>query len=437
MNDKKITEELLQFIQDSPSMFHSVKAIQQYLDKAGFKYLPETESWKVKKGDACYTIRNHSSIVAFRVGKDLSNYHYQITAAHGDSPTFKVKNIPELSGPHEYLRLNVEAYGGMIDNTWFDRPLSVAGRVLVQNKNKVETKLLYIDRDICLIPNVAIHMNREVNKGVALNRQVDLCPLFSAGQLKKGAFDEMIAKELGVKKEAILGKDLFLVNRQKPVIWGWKDEFVSTPKLDDLQCAFTSLLGFLNGKNEKAVNVYCCFDNEEVGSNTKQGAMSTLLYDTLQRLNACLGKTSEEYYQAVAKSFLVSCDNAHAEHPNHVEMTDAVNCTYMNKGIVIKEAANQKYTTDAFSRAIFTSICNEAGVPTQTFANRSDAQGGSTLGNLSNTQVSVNAVDIGLPQLAMHSSYETAGIKDTAYAITALTKYFDTDISIDGLTAEY
>lgn len=437
MEDIKTTEELLQFIQDSPSMFHSIAAIRKYLDEAGFRFLPENKAWNIAKGDACYTIRNHSSIIAFKVGDKLDHYHFQMTAAHGDSPTYKIKTVPEIEGPNEYLRLDVEAYGGMIDNTWLDRPLSVAGRVLVKKDKKIETKLLYIDRDILLIPNLCIHMNRNINKGVELNRQVDLCPLFSAGVLKKGAFKQMIADELNVKTEDILGSDLFLVNRQKPVIWGYKDEFVSSAKLDDLQCAFVSLKAFLASQNTQAVNVYCCFDNEEVGSNTKQGALSTFLSDTLRRVNLSLNMSEDQFYQAIAKSFMVSCDNAHAVHPNHIEKTDPVNYAMMNHGIVIKESANQKYTTDAFSRAVFTDICNEAGVPVQTFANRSDAAGGSTLGNLSNTQISVNAVDIGLAQLAMHSSYETAGIKDTVYAILALEHYFNSNILIDDTQAEF
>lgn len=432
MNHIDVSKELLEFIQSSPSMFHTISTIQSYLDTAGFTYLPEKDAWKVERGGAYYTIRNNSSIIAFKVGNELSDYHFQLTAAHSDSPTYKVKNVAELEGQGEYLRLNVEGYGGMIDATWFDRPLTVAGRVLVQDGTAIESKHLYIDKDILIIPSVAIHFNRTVNEGYAYNRQIDLCPLFSAGELKQGDFDKMIASELGVAPEQILGKDLFLVNRQPPVIWGYKDEFVSTPKLDDLQCAFVSLKGFLSSKNEKDVSVYCCFDNEEVGSNTKQGAMSTFLHDTLARLNTALGKTDDEYYQAVAKSFLVSCDNAHAVHPNHPEKTDALNCAYMNKGIVIKEAANQKYTTDAVSRAVFTGICKAAGVPVQTFANRSDSVGGSTLGNLSNTQVSLHAVDFGLPQLAMHSSYETAGTKDTAYAIVGLQAFFDTNVQISG-----
>ena len=337
----KTARELLTFIEKSPSMFHSVKTIKEKLDAAGFVYLPEASGWELAKGGCYYTIRNHSSIIAFRVGRELSDYHFQMCASHSDSPTYKVKSVPELNGPGEYLRLDVEAYGGMIDNTWFDRPLSVAGRVLVRDGSRVVSRLLYIDRDLLLIPNVAIHFNREVNNGYKYNRQVDLCPLFSAGALEKGAFDEMIASELGVAKEDILGKDLFLVNRQPGTIWGYGDEFISSPKLDDLQCAFVSLEAFLQAENEKTVNVYCCFDNEEVGSNTKQGAMSTFLQDVLHRINAGLGKSVEDYYRAVAASFLVSCDNAHAVHPNHPEKTDAVNCAWMNKGIVIKESANQ------------------------------------------------------------------------------------------------
>lgn len=431
MNTIEISNELIQFIESSPSMFHSIKTIRTYLDEAGFTYLPESKAWDVKAGGKYYTIRNHSSLIAFKVGNSLDSYHFQMCASHSDSPTYKVKNVPELAGPNEYLRLDVEAYGGMIDNTWFDRPLTVAGRVLVRNGSKIESKLLYIDKDILMIPNVAIHFNREVNNGYKYNRQIDLCPMFSCGALKKGAFDKMVADELGIKAEDILGKDLFLVNRQKGLVWGLENEFVSSPKLDDLQCAFVSLKAFIEAENEKSVNVYCCFDNEEVGSNTKQGAMSTFLKDVLHRINTCLGKTEDEYYQAIAKTFLVSCDNAHAVHPNHGDKSDAVNYAMMNKGPVIKEAANQKYTTDAFSRALFTYLCKEHDIPVQTFANRSDMAGGSTLGNLSNTQVSVHAVDIGLPQLAMHSSYETAGVQDTSYAIDALQAFFNANLMIE------
>lgn len=430
MQTIEISKELLSFIEKSPSMFHSVSTIASYLDEEGFMYVPEDTDWNLEKGKNYYTIRNHSSIIAFKIGKELSDYHFQICSSHSDSPTFKVKSVPELKGPGEYLKLDVEAYGGMIDNTWMDRPLTIAGRAFVKEGNRVISKLLYIDKDLVLIPNVAIHFNREVNKGVALNRQVDLCPLFSCGKAKEGDFRKMIARYLGVEDDQLLAVDAFLVNRQKPVIWGLEDEFVSSPKLDDLQCAFVSLKALLASHNEKDISVFCCFDNEEVGSNTKQGAMSTFFADTLKRIHYSLGKTESEYYPAIAKSFMVSCDNAHAVHPNHPEKTDAVNCAYMNKGVVIKESANQKYTTDAFSRSVFMEICHKANMPYQTFANRSDSLGGSTLGNLSNTQVSLHCVDIGLPQLAMHSTFETAGVEDTASTIAILKTFYDTNIEI-------
>ncbi|MDO4961364.1 MAG: M18 family aminopeptidase [Eubacteriales bacterium] len=448
MTHIKVSDELIKFIEKCPSMFHTVRTISEELNEAGYTYLKEGQSWNIEKGGKYYTTRNGSSLIAFQIGSTRGDYHFQLSAAHSDSPTFKLKTVPETEGQGGYLKLNVEGYGGMIDSSWLDRPLTIAGRVMVQEGDQIESRLVHIDKDLLIIPNVCIHFNRKINDGYTYNRQVDLCPLFSAGELTKGDFDKLIAEACGIenaqdaKKEPmpggapaaettrILGKDLFLVNRQRGVVWGAEAEFVSSPRLDDLQCAFASLKGFLAAENNRAVNVYCVFDNEEVGSNTKQGAMSTFLYDTLQRINIGLGKTAEDYYSAVARSFLVSCDNAHAVHPNHPELSDKDNAPYMNKGIVIKENANQKYTTDAVSRAAFTAICNKAGVPVQTFANRSDIAGGSTLGNLSNTQVSLNAVDIGLPQLAMHSSFETAGSRDTEYAIRALKAFFETDIEI-------
>ncbi len=429
--DESIANELLAFIGQCPSAFHTVHTIAGQLEQAGFSYLPEGTHWEIQPGGSYYTTRNGSSIIAFRIGRGMSDYHFQLCASHSDSPSYKIKNESELEGPGEYLRLNVEAYGGMIDSTWFDRPLGVAGRVLVKKEHALVSELFSADRDILLIPNVAIHFNREINNGYKYNRQIDLCPLFSAGELKQGAFDAFVAGQLGIAQEQIAGKDLFLVNRQKGVVWGAQNEFVSSPKLDDLQCAYASLRAFLQAENEQAVNVYCCFDNEEVGSNTKQGAMSTFLVDVLERINTGLGKDREEYLQAQARSFLVSCDNAHAVNPNHPDKTDAKNCVWMNRGIAIKESANQKYTTDAFSRAVFTRICELADVPVQAFANRSDSAGGSTLGNLSNTQVSLHAVDIGLAQLAMHSSYETAGTKDTAYAVRALQTFYQTNLRIE------
>lgn len=422
--------EMLGFIRESRSMFHAIAALRSRLDAAGFTYLPESAPWDVRPGGAYYTQRNGSSLIAWRVGEELDSYHFQLTASHSDSPTFKVKAVPELEGPAGSLRLNVEAYGGMIDYSWFDRPLGLAGRALVRDGGRIETRLLAIERPVALVPSLAIHQNREVNKGFAPNRQVDLCPLVSAGALGPGAFDELVARELGVGPEQVLARDLFLVNLQEPAVWGDAGEFVSSPKLDDLMCAYTSLAAFLEARNPHDVSVFCCFDNEEVGSNTKQGAMSTFLRDALERINAALGRTPEELRRALASSMLVSCDNAHAAHPNQPGASDERNRCALNGGLVIKEAANQAYCTDAFSRAVFAGICDDAGVPCQTFANRSDVAGGSTLGNLSNMQVSMHGVDVGCAQLAMHSSYETAGTRDVRLAIRALAAFFAADIRI-------
>lgn len=326
------------------------------------------------------------------------------------------------------MKLNTEGYGGMLCATWFDRPLSVAGRVVVREGKEYAAKLVNADRDLLLIPNMAIHMNREVNKGYSYNNQVDMLPLFGGSGCRKGDFKKLIAEELGVEEDAVCGMDLYLYNRMKPSVWGADNEFISCPQLDDLQCAYTSLTGFLAGADDHAVNVFACFDNEEVGSGTKQGAASTFLHDTLYRTNLCLGKGEEEFYRAASKSFMLSCDNAHAVHPNHPEKTDEGNCVYINEGIVVKSHAGQKYTSDAVSIAVFRGICEEAGVPLQFFANRSDMAGGSTLGNIAMSQVSMNSIDIGLPQLAMHSSFETAGVKDSYYMVQAVGKFFDSPV---------
>lgn len=427
---QETSREVLNFIEHSPSCFHAVEQLSQMLDQAGYQRLKECDGWTLEQGGKYYVTRNGSSIIAFHVGQQLDNYHFQITASHSDSPSYKVKEKAELKGKGGYLQLNTEGYGGMICSSWLDRPLSLAGRVLVRQGNVVETRLLNIDRDLLLIPNVAIHMNRDVNSGMKYNQQVDMLPLFSAGECGENSYYELIAQELGVKPEDVVGCDLYLYPRVAPSLWGAKEEFISSPRLDDLQCAYTSMKALVDSHNPHGVNVCCCFDNEEVGSGTKQGALSTFLRDVLQRVHAALGHAPEDYFRAVAKSFMVSCDNAHAVHPNHPEKTDGENCVYMNQGIVVKFSANQKYTTDGISAAIFMQLCKDAQVPVQTFANRSDMAGGSTLGNLSTQQVSLHTVDVGLPQLAMHSAYETAGVKDSAYMVQALTAFYNTDLDI-------
>ena len=421
-----ILKNLMDFLDSSVTMFHAINECEKVLQRSGFTYLPENEKWNINKGKY-YTKRNSSSLIAFDIAE--GDYRFQISAAHSDSPTFKLKDRPVIEA-NGYLKLNVEGYGGMINATWLDKPLTLAGRVMVNTDKGIETRLLHKDRDLLIIPNVPIHFNREINKGFAFNNQVDMLPILSAGNLKEADFDNILAKELGIEAEAILAKDLYLVNRQKAAIIGFDNELISSGRLDDLECVYTSLRGFVEAENKNHINVFAVFDNEEVGSVTKQGAMSTFLASTLDRVNTALGKSKEEYYRAIAKSILISCDNAHAVHPNHPELFDVKNRPVLNQGIAIKESANQKYTTDAFSRAILKKILEKKNIPYQTFANRSDIAGGSTLGNLSNTVVSMNAVDIGLPQLAMHSAYETAGAKDVGYAFETLKAFFEANIDI-------
>ena len=347
---------------------------------------------------------------------------YRIIASHSDSPGFKIKENPEIIVEDQYVKLNVEGYGGMILSTWLDRPLSVAGRVIIKEDGSYISKLINIDRDLLMIPNLAIHMNREINKSYTYNRQKDMLPILG-GIESKGQFLSLI-KETAENDGEILGHDLYLYNRQKGTILGANGEFIASGRLDDLQCAFASLQGLLKAENVENIAVHCVLDNEEVGSETKQGAASTFLKDTLKRICISLGFNEEDYYISIAKSFMLSADNAHAVHPNHPEKTDPTNKLYLNGGIVIKTNADQKYCTDGVSSAMYRDLCNQAGVPVQTFVNRSDITGGSTLGNVSSTQVAVNAIDIGLPQLAMHSAYEIAGIKDTENFISVARLFF-------------
>ena len=427
---------LMDFLKKSPSVFHAVENIRRILIAEGFTELPESRRWTIAPSGSYFTTRNGSSILAFRVGSDLSEPCFALTASHSDSPCFKIKENAELRVRDRYVQLNTEGYGGMICSTWLDRPLGVAGRVLVRTRtadgNRYETRLLDFDRDLVLIPNVAIHMNRKVNDGFVFNKQIDMIPLLGPGKLEKGVFRRMVAERLGVAEADILGSDLFLYNRMAPTVWGAENTYISAGRLDDLECAYGTLRGFLKGKNEKTIQVWCCFDNEEVGSSTKQGADSTMFEDVLRRIANGLGFDDEDYRCMTARSFLLSCDNAHAVHPNHPEKTDATNCTYLNEGIVIKSHAGQKYTSDAVSVALFRGVCERAGVPVQFYADRSDEAGGSTLGNIAMAHVSMNTVDIGLPQLAMHSAYETAGVQDLEYLETACAVFYGTRFVADG-----
>lgn len=408
---KKTAKKLLKFIQKSPTAFQAVEEMSQRLQKEGFKELKEEKHWDLKAGGNYFVTRNHSAVIAFSIPKKPA-WKFHIMASHSDSPALKIKENPEMEVEKAYIKLNVERYGGMLLAPWFDRPLSVAGRLIVRKNGEIQEKLVAVDKDLLVIPNLAIHMNREVNDGYKYNVQKDMLPLYSDYD-GKGSFMKLMAAEADVAEEDILGHDLFLYNRTPGTVWGANEEFISAPRLDDIQCAFASLEGFLRGERKESIAVHCVLDNEEVGSTTKQGAASTFLKDTLMRINMGLGRTQEEYLMTLADSFMVSADNAHALHPNHTDKTDPVNRPVLNGGIVIKYNANQKYCTDGVSAAIFKDICDRAEVPYQTFVNRSDMAGGSTLGNISNTQVPMKTVDIGLAQLAMHSVYETTGAKDT------------------------
>lgn len=425
-NQIDISKELMDFIKESPTAFHVVKNFSTMLEKAGFIKLNERNKWKIEQGGKYYVIRNDSSIIAFQVPDNMDFYNFQIAAAHSDSPAFKIKENPEMVEDNNYVTLNVEKYGGMLMAPWFDRPLSVAGRVIVREDSGLKPVLVNVDRDLCVIPNLAIHMNRDVNNGIKYNPQKDMIPLF--GEIaSKDKFDQIIANEAGVAIEDIISTDLFLYNRECGTIWGADNEFMSAPRLDDVMCAFSCIKALTDNKeNNKSVNVCVIFDNEEVGSTTKQGADSSFLYDVLSRISMCMGKDSEDFIRACASSFMLSADNAHAVHPNYKEKADPTNRPYINKGIVIKYNANQKYTTDAISASIFKEICKKVGVEVQSYVNRSDIPGGSTLGNISNSHVSLNTVDIGLAQLAMHSPYETAGVKDTESMIKAVKTFYET-----------
>ncbi len=408
---------LQEFIKSSPTAFHAVSTAKDILKANGFIEIFEHEAWNIKHGSKYFVTRNGSSLIAFGIPQDAPK-SFMIAASHSDSPSFKLKENHALNDG-VYSKLSTEKYGGMLCSTWLDKPLSVAGRIVVSDENALICSKLVNYENVALIPNVAIHFNRTANEQASFNAAVDMVPVVSS------KLDEMLKESVG--KDNLLSKDLYLYNPQEPCVWG---DYVSAPRLDDLQCAYATLKALTEATAKDGVcPVYALFDNEEVGSTTKQGAASTFLYDVLTRISASLGV---DYSQTLATSFMLSCDNAHAKHPNHPEYTDKNNEVFMNKGIVIKHNANQKYTSDAISTAIFKAICDSVSVPYQSYANRSDLPGGSTLGNISAAKVSVNAVDIGLAQLAMHSSYETAGVKDTEYMCSAVKYFFEHYISTDG-----
>jgi aspartyl aminopeptidase len=419
---------LLQFIQNCPSPFHAVETIACSLRESGYEELLESASWDLKKGGSYFVRRNGSSLISFRIPVQKPT-GFLMSAAHSDSPTFKIKANPERSGA-QYVSLETEPYGGALLSTWFDRPLTVAGRVLIQETNRIVSRLVFIDRDLLVIPSVAIHMNNTANDGTKILANVDTIPLYGTSDARD-TFLKQIADAAGTDPEHILSYDLSLFCRQQGCHIGYADSFILSPKLDDLECVYGCLEGYLQAEPTSSIPVLCVFDNDEVGSGTIQGAGSTFLRDLLRRISLCLEMNEQDHQRLLSGSFLVSADNAHAKHPNHPEYSDANNCPYMNEGIVIKMAASQSYTTDGISSAVFRRICSDAGVPVQVFANRSDKRGGSTLGRIADAMVPVSTLDIGLAQLAMHSAVETAGAKDVEYLVRGMRAFYSSTLHRD------
>ena len=425
MADKYTVSSLFKFIKKSTDPFHAVAEIKNTLTENGYTELNECEPWTLENGGKYFVSRNLSSVIAFRIPEDTFK-GFMMVASHSDSPCFKIKENAELKN-QPYVRINTERYGGMLCATWLDRPLAVAGKVVIRDGSCLKSVLYSSEQPVLLIPNVAIHMNRSANTGFEYKANVDTVPLWGSGEC--GSFREYIASDMGISADSIVSTDLFTVNPAEGVLWGANGEFISASRLDDLECVYASMQGFLASEEKETVPVFAVMDNEEVGSTTKQGADSTFLSDIITRICESFGYSSSVQSALISNSFLVSADNAHAVHPNHPEYSDPTSKVYMNGGVVIKYNANQKYTTDSVSDAIFSTICAQNGVPVQRYTNRADMAGGSTLGNISNTHVSVNTVDIGLAQLAMHSSFETAGSEDISHMINALTAFYSSKIT--------
>jgi len=428
-NERDLALDLIQFIDQSPSAFHVVENTKKKLRENGFEELQAAERWNLKQGGKYFLSKNNSAIIGFIVGiGEVEQEGFKLVAAHTDSPTFRIKPNPEMT-TENYLKLNTEIYGGPILNTWLDRPLSLAGRVIVKGEHTLypSTRLVKIEKPILIIPNVAIHMNRKVNEGIALNPQTDLLPIVSLINKefeKENYLQKLLAKELKVSQVDILDFDLFLYETAKGTFVGLEEEMISIGRLDNLAMAHAGITALVDAKPAKASNVMVCFDNEEIGSRTKQGANAPMLANVLERIVLSLGKDRQDYFRALSKSFIISADMAHAVHPNHPEKHDPVNKPRMNGGPVIKINANQSYTTDSDSNAVYEQLCKANGIPVQKFVNRSDERGGSTIGPISSTQVDIRSVDIGNPMLAMHSIRELTGVKDHLYITQSFDAFF-------------
>ncbi len=420
----KYNEELMKFLDRGTSPYHAVLYMKDYLENQGFCELSLKEKWDLKKGERYY-INLQSTLIAFDIGMEAD--HFRITGSHTDSPCFLVKPNPDMQEKN-YMKLNIEGYGGSILNTWLDRPLSMAGRVELKGKSVFETETKFVDfqAPVAIIPNVAIHQNREVNKGQELNKQKDMLPIIGicGEEMTKDFFETELAKKIDTTTEEILSYEIFLYPYEKASYVGFQRELISSARLDNLAMFYTNVAALAETRASKSINMMIAFDNEEVGSMTRMGADSMLLSSILYRIANAMNMCEEEYYTMIQRSFLVSCDMAHAIHPNSPEKTDPTNQPKINQGPVIKLSYAKKYTSDSYSTAVFMQICEKAGVPCQVFVNRSDQIGGMTIGPIAASKLAIPSVDIGNPMLSMHSSRELMGAKDIFYLIQALKVFY-------------
>jgi aspartyl aminopeptidase len=432
------TQELLNFINKGKTAFQSTYEIKAILDIQGYNQIKEEDKWNLKKGEKYYVIKNDSAVIAFEIGTgELEHDGFRLIGAHTDSPGFRIKPNPEILVEGHYLKLNTEVYGGPILSTWFDRPLSIAGRVTLKGDNalKPKVKLVDVNKPILIIPNLAIHMNRDINNGYSYNKQKDTLPLvtitdtdYSENMVvdkfeKDGYLLKLIAETLKVDYKDILDFDLFLYEYAEGMVIGLDEEFISCGRLDDLWMVFAGLKGLINSNKIKATKVLVALDNEEIGSSTAQGANSSILENILERITLGLKKEREDFKRALSNSIMISADLAHAIHPNYTEKSDPTSKPMLGKGPVLKIAASGSYSTDSYTSAIFKGICEKAEVPCQVFVNRSDLRGGSTIGPIAASKLNIPVIDMGAPVISMHSIRELASVRDNEYTIKAFTEF--------------
>ena len=430
MEVKSFAREVIEFIDESPSTYHVVKNCSDILDENGFERIMPREKWEIKKGGKYFLKKSSSTIIAFTVGEDFDVKNgFKIFGAHTDSPCFRIKPSPEIV-TENVVRLNTEVYGGPILSTWFDRPLSIAGRVIVKGENSFfpRTVKIKIDEPLLTIPNLAIHQNREVNNGVKIDKQNDVLPVISLINKnfeREGYLERIILEKTGIKKEDIIDFDLYLYATEKGCLLGANEEFMSSPKIDNLASVYTGLIGLLEAEeNQDRINIFVAFDNEEIGSATKQGADSNYLLNTLERISLALGLSRGDFLQMLESSYILSADAAHAAHPAHLGKTDPTNRGKINEGISIKISAKQKYTSDGYSIAVIKQLIEGTEIQIQPFVNESNELGGSTIGPISSTHLDIDGVDLGVPMLAMHSVRELCGIFDVFYLKKLAKEFF-------------